>query len=144
MVRIFVRLLRGFVMRHVYLAALAAFVSCISVSANAQAPLPQSPASRTEPAPPGPDFRATLDEMDELSVLDAIHVALSTVGDGSSYVWHRNHGRLSGIFQPTASFTGQDGAPCRHIVVMLVAGRHVQKTEGIACRGTDKRWTLAG
>jgi hypothetical protein len=102
------------------------------------------PASRAEPQPPGADLRPTLDETDELAVLDAIHVTLSQVGDGSSYVWHRHHGRLSGVMQPTQSFLGKNGAPCRHLIVMLMAGRHVQRTEGIACRIEGGRWALTG
>jgi surface antigen len=133
-------------MRRGLFAAVAAGFVFASAPAVAQSPLPlpQSHGPRTETTLPGPDFRASLDDMDELAVLDAIHVALATVGDGSSYVWHRNHGRLSGIMQPTASFRAPDGAPCRHLVIMLVAGRYVQKAEGIACRGADKRWTLSG
>jgi surface antigen len=133
-------------MRREAIAAVAALVSLAAAPAAAQTSLPfsQNNAASSDVSLPGADLRATLNETDELAVLDAIHTALATVGDGQSYVWHRNHGRLSGILQPTGSFRAPDGAPCRHLVVMLVAGRHVQKTEGIACRGADKRWTLAG
>ena len=96
-------------------------------------------------APPSQlDLRATLDDNDEMATLDAIHTALSQVGDGGTYVWHRQHGRLSGIFQPTQSFKDKTGAPCRHLVIMLVAGRHTQRTEGIACRLSNGRWQLDG
>ena len=43
-----------------------------------------------------------LDEYDEIAALEAIRVALTEVGDGTTYVWHRQHGRLSGIVQPTS------------------------------------------
>ena len=80
--------------------AMAAIVLLAPGLVQAAEPLP---ASRTSPPPlmAQPDFRTSLDDGDEVATLDAIHVALSQVGDGGSYVWHRNHGRLSGVFQPT-------------------------------------------
>ena len=90
------------------------------------------------------DLRATLDDNDEVATLDAIHIALSQVGDGGTYVWHRQHGRLSGIMQPTQSFKDVGGNVCRHLVIMLVSGRHTQRTEGIACRLGNGRWQLDG
>jgi hypothetical protein len=103
-------------------------------------------ASRTSPATPSaqPDLRQSLDDSDEVATLDAIHVALSQVGDGGSYVWHRNHGRLSGVFQPTQSFKDQSGQVCRHLTIMLVSGAAMRKTEGIACRLATGRWQLDG
>lgn len=104
-------------------------------------------AARMTPLPPAahlPDFRASLDDTDEMATLDAIHVALTQVGDGGSYIWHRNHGRLSGVFQPTQSFKDAGGQVCRHLVVTLVAGAAVRKTEGIACRLANGRWQLDG
>ena len=61
----------------------------------------------------------TLDVHDEVAALDAIRVALSQVPDGSAYVWHRRHGRMSGIVQPTVSFKDTSGRVCRHIVVTM-------------------------
>lgn len=90
------------------------------------------------------DFRSQLDEADEVAALESVQLALSEVGDGASYVWHRRHGRLSGIVQPTSSFKGAGGGVCRHIVVMLSAGTETKKTEGIACRLADGRWQLEG
>lgn len=111
---------------------------------------PQTLQSIARPAPDHrarpayPDFRASLDETDELAALDAIHVALSEVGDGGSYIWHRNHGRLSGIFQPTQSFKDGGGNVCRHLVVTLSSGAAIRRTEGIACRLSSGRWQLDG
>lgn len=90
------------------------------------------------------ELRAQLDEADEVAALESVQLALSEVGDGSTYVWHRFHGRLSGIVQPTSSFKDASGAICRHIVVMLSAGTDTKKTEGIACRLADGRWQLEG
>lgn len=90
------------------------------------------------------DLRNELDEADEIAALESVQRALSEVGDGSTYVWHRRHGRLSGIVQPTSSFKDADGAVCRHIVVMLSTGSDTRRTEGIACRLPSGRWQLEG
>ena len=71
-------------------------------------------------------------------------MALTEVGDGATYVWHRRHGRLSGIVQPTASFKDPAGRVCRHIVLVLSSLDHSGKVEGIACRAPDGRWQLEG
>jgi surface antigen len=104
------------------------------------------PAARTSTVTPQsmPDFRSSLDDTDEVATLDAIHTALSEVGDGGSYVWHRQHGRLSGVFQPTQSFKEPSGQVCRHLIIMLVAGSAVRKAEGVACRLASGRWQLDG
>lgn len=90
------------------------------------------------------DYRSLLDEADEVAALESVQLALSEVGDGSTYVWHRLHGRLSGIVQPTASFKDAAGSVCRHIIVMLTAGPDSKRTEGIACRLPNGRWQLEG
>lgn len=102
------------------------------------------PVNRAQPALAGPDLRTTLDDTDEVATLDAIHTALSQVADGATYVWHRNHGRLSAILQPTQSFKDASGNVCRHLVVMLMSGAATRKTEGIACRMATGRWQLDG
>jgi hypothetical protein len=88
------------------------------------------------------DIRTWLDESDEIAALEAIRVALSEVGDGATYVWHRTNGRLSGTVKPTASFKDVAGRVCRHIVLVLASGTHNGKVEGIACRLPDGRWQL--
>ena len=87
---------------------------------------------------------ALLDENDEIAALEAIRVALTEVGDGGTYVWRRNHGRLSGIVQPTASFKDPGGRVCRHIVLTMTVGTATGRAEGIACRLVDGRWQLDG
>lgn len=114
----------------------------------------QPPASCTCPnpsKPPGvsakPKFaeaNAFLDENDEIAALEAIRVALTEVGDGATYVWHRRHGRLSGIVQPTASFKDPGGRVCRHILLIMTVGTATGRAEGIACRLADGRWQLDG
>lgn len=90
------------------------------------------------------DIRPLLDRNDEAAALEAVHVALTEVGDGSSYVWYRHGGRLSGIVQPTQSFKDTLGRVCRHIVVTLSDSSRQKRTEGIACRLADGAWELDG
>ena len=85
-----------------------------------------------------------LDENDEIAALEAIRVALTEVGDGGTYVWHRQHGRLSGIVRPTISFKDRAGRVCRHILLIMSLGSATGKAEGIACRLADGRWQLDG
>jgi surface antigen len=84
------------------------------------------------------------DDSDEIAALEAIRVALTEVGDGGAYVWHRQHGRLSGVVIPTASFKDRTGRVCRHIHLLLTRGERIGSAEGIACRLGDGRWQLDG
>ena len=96
---------------------------------------------------PDPDqfvVRPVFDISDEIATLEAVHCALSQIGDGSSYVWHRRNGRLSGIVHPTASFKDTTGKVCRHIVLELSSGDFARRTEGIACRLHTGVWQLEG
>ena len=141
------------------LGAAVAAVVCISVliptlaaAEEAQPAQPPAPCACPNPSkPPGvsakPKFaeaNAFLDENDEIAALEAIRVALSEVGDGATYVWHRRHGRLSGIVQPTASFKDPGGRVCRHILLIMTVGVATGRAEGIACRLADGRWQLDG
>lgn len=85
-----------------------------------------------------------LDEADEIAALESLQFALSEVADGSSYVWHRSHGRLSGIVKPIGSFKGKQGAVCRNIIVVLNSADHTKKTEVTACRLVTGVWQLEG
>lgn len=96
------------------------------------------------PRPKLADLRPVLDDRDELATLEALQVALSEVGDGSSYVWHRPGGMISGVIQPTSSFKDTGGKICRHIELVLTAGAHSRKMEGIACRLPTGKWQLDG
>jgi hypothetical protein len=91
-----------------------------------------------------PATMPTLSAADEIATLEAVHLALSELGDGASYVWHRRNGRISGIISPTVSFKDAEGRVCRHIIMTLMAGKSNARTEGIACRMTDRSWRLEG
>ncbi len=88
--------------------------------------------------------QAMLGLQDEIAALESVQYALSQVADGSSYVWHRSHGMLSGVVQPTSSFKDAEGQVCRHIVVILNSLDTTSKTETIACRMPDGIWQLDG
>ena len=85
-----------------------------------------------------------LNEEDEIAALEAIRVALSEVGDGASYVWHRRYGQLGGLVQPTHSFIDAHGRVCRRIIVILSAAMRSGRIEGTACRLAGGRWQLEG
>lgn len=85
-----------------------------------------------------------LDVNDEIAALESMQLALTQVADGSTYVWHRSHGRLSGLVRPTASFKDQNGQVCRHLIVVLNGIDVSKKTETVACRGADGAWQIDG
>jgi hypothetical protein len=85
-----------------------------------------------------------LDADDQMAALSSVQHALANVADGSTFVWHRQNGRLSGLVKPTSSFKNADGAICRHIVVLMTTGARTKKTEGIACRLENGVWSLEG
>ena len=90
------------------------------------------------------DLKTTLNATDEVATLEAVQWALTTVADGATFVWHRQHGRLSGLVQPTSSFKDASNRVCRHIVIMLSSGGYSRKAEGIACREANGVWWLEG
>jgi hypothetical protein len=96
------------------------------------------------PKPSLADLKATLDDTDAIAALEAMQLALTEVGDGATYVWHRKHGRLSGAIQPTSSFKDASGHICRHIIVAMTSGSYSRKAEGIACRLKSGIWNLEG
>lgn len=121
-------------------SALFMFASVLIGGDHAYAePLPAS----TEPAAPLP-VKPPLDAIDHDAALDAVRIALTEAGDGSTYVWQRHHGRLNGSIRMTRTFRSSDGRLCRHLVMTMTAGRYTRKTEGVACRDRDRVWSLEG
>ncbi|WP_287958995.1 RT0821/Lpp0805 family surface protein [Filomicrobium sp.] len=84
------------------------------------------------------------DVSDQRAALESVQYALTEISDGASYVWHRGHGKLSGVVQPTQSFKDANGKICRHFVVMLASGTYTKRTETVACRTEDGIWQLDG
>jgi surface antigen len=93
---------------------------------------------------PAPEQKMQLDDQDLTAAFEAIHLGLTEVADGATYVWHRANGRLSGAVQPTQSFKDTKGQVCRHIVVSMSSGTLHRRSEGIACRADNGAWTLSG
>ena len=100
--------------------------------------------SKSSSKPKFAEFQKPLDESDEIAALESLQFALTEVADGSSYVWHRSHGRLSGVVKPTASFKDDHGSICRRVVVVLNGTEVTKKTEAVACRLANGVWQLAG
>lgn len=132
---------------HSFTSALAGLVLSLT---NAVATASESPAtsqSLNDQRPPLDALQRpslVLDESDEIAALQAIHMALQTVGDGGAYLWQRGHGLLDGMVRPTASFKGRDGEICRHIIIRLNSRNYSREAEGIACRDENGRWSLSG
>ncbi len=101
--------------------------------------------SAVDVAPKLPDIKPAkivLDQDDEYAALESVQYALSEVADGSSYVWHRGHGQLSGIVKPISSFKDSHGGVCRHAQVVLSGAVGTKQTEIVACRLATGIWQL--
>lgn len=88
--------------------------------------------------------KAPRTDTDRAATLESLQYALSHVGDGGTYVWRRAKSKLSGVVQPTRSFRNAKGRVCRYLYLLVSQGDHSRKTEGIACRLADGRWSLEG
>jgi surface antigen len=104
----------------------------------------QKQPENTRPIPGYFDLKATLNANDEVAALEAVQWALAEVADGATFMWHRQHGRLSGLVQPTSSFKDASDRVCRHLVMKLTSGGYSRKAEGIACRQANGAWLLEG
>ena len=88
------------------------------------------------------ETKILLDQNDEYAALESVQLALTEVADGSSYIWRRSHGRLSGIVKPLSSFKDTNGSVCRHAVVVLSGVEATKRTEIVACRLPTGIWQL--
>lgn len=127
----------------IFISADLAEASDASKSSNPNCSCPEN-SGKASGRPKLAGLTTPLDEADELAALESLQFALSEVADGSSYVWHRSHGRLSGIVKPIGSFKGQQGAVCRTILVVFNSAEHSKKTEAVACRLANGIWQLEG
>lgn len=92
-----------------------------------------------------PDIKSAkvvLDQTDEDAALESVQIALTEIADGASYVWRREHGQLSGLVAPLASFKNTHGSVCRYAVVMLSATTATKRTEIVACRLPTGIWQI--
>ena len=127
-------------------AAVAAGFTLIAALTSVPVMAGESPALASatgEPvisAPRRIEPRKLLGLMDEIATLEAMQIALSDVGDGGTYVWHRDHGRLSGIFRPISSHFDLQGRVCRKLEMTLSSGAYAREAEAVACRDGFGLW----
>ncbi|MEO1205626.1 MAG: hypothetical protein AAFV45_04775 [Pseudomonadota bacterium] len=91
-----------------------------------------------------PSVRPYFTSTDKLAALESVQLALSEVADGSTYVWHRSHGNLSGIIRPTRSYFGRNREVCRELLILLSANTLNRQTKTTACRDETGIWRLNG
>lgn len=103
-------------------------ISCLPICRHSPATLAKAPRLKS-------DLAATL---------ESVQYALSSVGDGGTYVWRRHGGAVSGVVQPTRSFRNAKGSLCRYLHLLVTRKGKTAKAEGIACRLADGRWNLEG
>lgn len=100
-------------------------------------PPPQANPSRTLA-----ELRARLDQQDHIIALRALHLALTRVPDGGTFIWRKRSRSLKGVIKPTKAFRNAEGQVCRHLIYALALGRYSKQIEGIACRQEDGSWKL--
>jgi surface antigen len=97
------------------------------------------------PAPQGlKELKTSLDRSDRTVALQALHMALSELGDGVTLVWRRPVSQLSGRVKPVSAYRDETGRICRSVVYSLARGGRETEIEGVACREADGRWAIAG
>ena len=99
---------------------------------------------RPQLQPVVPEIKAILQPGDAIAALEAVDIALTQAGDGATYVWRHDNGRINGAIRMTATFRDADGRICRHLEMMLNSGTYSRQRNGIACRQPDGGWELAG
>jgi len=90
------------------------------------------------------DLRAVLDKGDREVALRALHIALDQLSDGAAFVWRSKARKLTGVIRPTMVFRDDAGRVCRHVIYTVALGRFQKRIEGVACRGLNGGWSLAG
>lgn len=87
-------------------------------------------------------LRARLDHDDRLIAMRALHLALSQVPDGGTFVWRKRSRNLKGLIKPTNAFRNERGQVCRNVIYALSLGRYLKQIKGVACRDEDGSWRL--
>ena len=122
-----------------------------SALAEPSSEIPGHTGLTTTATPPAPEqnpvrrlaeLRSKLDSKDQIVALRALHMALSQVPDGGTFVWRKKSRSLKGMIKPSKAFRNADGQVCRHVIYALVLGSYTKQIEGIACRQDDGRWQL--
>ncbi len=90
------------------------------------------------------ELQYTLDRSDRKVALQALHMALTELGDGVTLVWRRPASQLAGRIKPVSAFRNGEGRICRHVIYSLAQGALEKEIEGIACRKDDGNWSFPG
>ena len=127
-------------------AAVLLFVHVLVVSDQATAADATQPphGMRAGLVPPLPEVKPRLEPGDEIAILDAVEIALTQAGDGATYVWRHDNGRVGGAIRMTGTFRDDTGRTCRNLEMMLTAGTYSRRRDGVACRQRDGVWELVG
>lgn len=120
----------------------AAVIAAGTINAPGPATRATPPVPTEKPTPSLARLRSRLGHVDQLVALRALHLALSQVPDGGTFVWQKRSRSLKGLIKPTRAFRNADGQVCRHVIYALSLGRYLKQIEGIACRQDDGRWHL--
>lgn len=118
-----------------------------AANAGQSSPPVSTPAASCTPlCPPNTTTGVTpiREDSDLAAALESIQYALSTIGDGGTYIWRRRQSPLSGVVQPVSSFRNSDGRICRLVALLLSQGKKSAKSEGVACRLENGQWNLEG
>lgn len=100
------------------------------------------PAPEKNPIRQLAELRSKLDQKDHIVAMRALHLALSQVPDGGTFIWQKKSRSLKGLIKPTRAFRNANGQLCRHVIYALVLGRYTKQIEGIACRLENGSWQL--
>ena len=98
----------------------------------------------TGPTPTLAELRSKLDASDRAIALQALDLALSELGDGTTLMWKRPTRQLAGAVRPISAFRDDSGRICRHVIYALTLGPYSKQVEGIACRDAVGHWSLEG
>ncbi len=111
---------------------------------SAQAVAAPGATAMTGPTPTLAELRSKLDASDRAIALQALDLALTELGDGTTLMWKRPTRQLAGAVRPISVFRDDSGRVCRHVLYALTLGPYSKQVEGIACRGADGHWSLQG
>ncbi len=87
-------------------------------------------------------LRKRLRPADAYATLAALQLALSRLGDGQTYAWHRPKRQLRAFITPINSFRNKSGSICRELIVSLALGSYLRRIETTACRAKDHSWQM--
>ena len=118
----------------------ASAIAPVDISAASQPATPPTP--QANPARELSQLKALLGHRDRVIAMRSLHIALTQVPDGGTFVWRKKSRSLEGVIRPSKPFRNRNGQICRHVIYALALGSYAKQVEGIACRQKDGRWQL--